>query len=211
MAQRRWLTIVVFFLLSLLAAGALTYSQTPQYESKARIFISVDTSGGTSTEALQASVYASQRVQSYAELATSRELMQRVIARLNLNLTPDQLAGKVGAAVDANTVIIDLTVTDPSAGVAQQIAKAESEEFTSYITDLETPAGKTAPIKASVTSPASWTTATGLPRKGSEEKTSTWLKASMRVSVAAGVRRRCWRTGSRFGTRARRTRTGSSA
>ena len=29
MAQRRWLTIVVFFLLSLLAAGALTYSQTP--------------------------------------------------------------------------------------------------------------------------------------------------------------------------------------
>ena len=154
-ARRRWLTIVVFFLLALLAAGALTYSQTPQYQSKARIFIATDSSGN-SIEALQSSVYATQRVQSYAELATSRELMQRVIARLNLNLTPNQLSGKVSAAVAPNTVIIDITVTDPRADVAQQIAKAESEELTAYLTDLETPPGKTAPIKASVVDPASY-------------------------------------------------------
>jgi receptor protein-tyrosine kinase len=155
MAQRRWLTIVVFFLLSLLAAGALTYSQTPQYQSKARVFISTDTSGG-GIEALQSSVYATQRVQSYAELATSRELMQRVISRLNLNLTPGQLAGKVSAQVAVNTVIIDLSVTDPDPGVAQRIAKAESEELTSYLTDLETPPGKSPLIKATVVSPASY-------------------------------------------------------
>ena len=40
MAQRRWLTIAVFFLLGLLGGGALTYFQTPQYESKARVFVS---------------------------------------------------------------------------------------------------------------------------------------------------------------------------
>jgi receptor protein-tyrosine kinase len=154
-AQRRWLTIVVFFLLSLLAAGALTYSQTPQYESKARVFISTDTTG-SSIEALQASVYATQRVQSYAELATSRELMQRVISRLNLNLTPNQLSSKVSSEVATNTVIIVLSVTDPDPAVAQQIAKAESEELTQYLTDLETPPGKTAPIKASVVDPASY-------------------------------------------------------
>lgn len=154
-AQRRWLTIVVFFLLSLLAAGAITYSQTPQYESKARVFISTDTSGN-SIEALQASVYATQRVQSYAQLATSRELMQRVISRLNLNLTPNQLADKVSSEVAVNTVIIVLSVKDPDPAVAQQIAKAESEELTEYLTDLETPPGKSAPVKASVVDPASY-------------------------------------------------------
>ena len=162
-AQRRWLTIVVFFLLSLIAAGALTYSQTPQYQSKARIFISTDTSGD-SIEAFQASAYATQRVQSYSELATSRELMQRVISRLNLNLTPTQLAGKITATVSTNTVIIVLTATDPDPAVAQQIAKAESEELTDYLTDLETPPGKTAPIKASVVDPASYSAAQVSPR-----------------------------------------------
>jgi receptor protein-tyrosine kinase len=154
-AQRRWLTIVVFFLLALLGAGALTYSQTPEYESKARVFISTDTSGG-SVEAFQSSLYATQRVQSYAALATSRELMQRVISRVNLNLTPNQLAGKITSEIPANTVIIVLTAEDPDPGLAQQIAKAESEEFADYLTDLETPPGKTPPIKASIVDPASY-------------------------------------------------------
>lgn len=156
MAQRRWLTIVVFFLLSLIGAGALTYSQVPQYESKARVFISTDTSGG-SVDALNASAFTVQRVQSYAELATSRELMQRVISRLNLNITPSQLAGKISAEVSLNTVIIVLTVKDPSPAVAQEIAKAESEVLTDYLAELETPLGKTgSPTKATVVDPASY-------------------------------------------------------
>ncbi|HET6165354.1 MAG TPA: polysaccharide biosynthesis tyrosine autokinase [Marmoricola sp.] len=155
MAQRRWLTIVVFFLLALLAAGALTYSETPQYESQARVFISADTSG-TSIEAFQASNYATQRVASYASLATSRELMQRVISRLNLNMTPNTLAGKISASVSTGTVIIVLNVKDANASVAQKIAKAESEELTNYLTDLETAPGKTAPVKATVVDPASY-------------------------------------------------------
>jgi receptor protein-tyrosine kinase len=154
-ARRRWLTVVLFFLLSLVAAGALTFSQTPQYESKARVFISNDSSGN-SIEAFQASAYATQRVQSYAALATSRELMQRVISRLNLNLTPGQLAAKVTAQVATNTVIIELAVTDPDPATAQQIAKAESEEFTGFLAELETPPGQTAPIKASIVDEASY-------------------------------------------------------
>jgi receptor protein-tyrosine kinase len=157
MAQRRWLTIVVFFILGLLAAGAFTYVQTPEYESKARVFISADTSGGTTTDAVAASYFATQRVESYAELATSRELMQRVITRLNLNLTPSQLADKVEAKVSELTVIIVISVHDDSPAVAQEIAKAESEAFTDYLAELETPLGeKGSPIKATVVDPASY-------------------------------------------------------
>lgn len=158
MAQRRWLTIVVFFLLSLLAAGALTYSQTPQYQSKARVFISTDTSEG-SVAALNGSMFSAQRVKSYAQLATSRELMQRVISRLNLGdeLTPPELAAKIHAEVLADTVIIELTVTDPEPDKAQQIAKAESEVLTEYLAELETPVDEAnSPTKATVTDPASY-------------------------------------------------------
>ena len=150
MAQRRWLTIVVFFLLGLAGAGALTYTQTPQYESSARIFISVDTSGN-STEAAQAGLFGTQRVQSYSQLATSREVMQQVISRLNLNLTPNQLATKISSSVSTETVIIVLKVTDEDPGIAQQIAKAESEVMTSFISEIET-----SPVKATVVDPASY-------------------------------------------------------
>jgi capsular exopolysaccharide synthesis family protein len=154
MAQRRWLTIVVFFLLGLAGAGALTYTQTPQYESDARIFISVDTSSSDSSQAAQGALFGINRVQSYAQLAGSREVLQQVISRLNLNLTPNQLAGKIKSTVATETVIITLAVTDPRPDVAQQIAKAESEVLTSFLSDIET-----SPIKATVVDPASYSNA----------------------------------------------------
>jgi len=149
-AQRRWLTIVVFFFLGLLGGGALTYFQTPTYESKARIFIAVESSEDGAND-IAGIYFASQRVESYAQLATSRELMQRVILRLNLGLTPDELAAKIKASVAELTVIIEIKVHDDAPDRAQEIAKAESEVFTNYLAELET-----SPIKATVVDPASY-------------------------------------------------------
>ncbi|MCW2755510.1 MAG: capsular biosynthesis protein [Marmoricola sp.] len=152
MAQRRWLTIAVFFVLGLVGGAALTYFQTPQYESTARVFVAADSGSSTTTsDAVASSYFAAQRVQSYADLATSRELMQRVIARLNLPLTPTQLGSKISSSVATGTVIITLTVRDTSPTLAQEIARAESETFTSYIAELET-----SPVKATVVDPASY-------------------------------------------------------
>ncbi|MFL6061235.1 MAG: polysaccharide biosynthesis tyrosine autokinase [Marmoricola sp.] len=155
-AQRRWLTIVVFFLLGLLGGGALTYFQTPQYESRARIFIAAgsstdDGSGSGGNGSVLSAYFAQQRVASYAQLATSSNLLQQVISRLHLNMTESTLAGKIDSKVEDLTVIIDLTVKDKDPGVAQQIAKAESEVFTSFIAGLET-----SPVKATVVDPASY-------------------------------------------------------
>jgi capsular exopolysaccharide synthesis family protein len=162
-ARRRWLTIVVFFLACVAGMGVLTFSQTPQYQSTSRIFISTDTTN--SAEAFYASGFTTQRVKSYAELATSRELMQKVISRLNLNLTPADLASKITATVDSETVIILLSVLDPDPAVAQQIARAESEELSEYLTVLETPLSKaTSPIKATVVDPASYNASPVSPR-----------------------------------------------
>lgn len=150
-AQRRWLTIVVFFFLGLLGGGALTYFQTPTYESKARIFIAAESTADDSQGSILSVYFASQRVESYAQLATSRELMQRVILRLNLDMTPDELADKIEASVSELTVIIEIKVHDDAPDTAQNIAKAESEVFTDYVAELES-----SPVKATVVDPASY-------------------------------------------------------
>jgi capsular exopolysaccharide synthesis family protein len=156
-AQRRWLTIVVFFLLGLLGGGALTYFQTPKYESTAKVFIGAEAGTTGQTADLISSLYfASQRVQSYAELATSSEVLKGVIdtlnnQNLNLGLTPTQLGTQITASVEDQTVIIDLKVTNARPDVAQAIARAESQIFTKYISTVEV-----SPIKAPIVDPASY-------------------------------------------------------
>lgn len=163
-ARRRWLTIALLFILGLLGAGAYTYSQTPQYQSTARVFISTNTSG-TSQDSVSAGTFALLRVQSYANLANSREVTQRVISRLNLNLTPTQLSRKISATVTDQTVIIALTARDPSPANAQSIAKAESEEFTAYLAEIESPTSTgPSPIKATIVDPASYSATPSSPK-----------------------------------------------
>jgi len=156
MVQRRWLTVVVFFLLALIGTGVVTYAMTPKYESTARIYVTAEVSGDISA-ASAANYLAIQRVQSYAELAHSREVLQRVISRLKLDMSPAALDSKISSRVTDLTVIIQITARDPSAAKAQEIAKAESEVLAEYLTEIETPFGKTSsPIKATIVDPASY-------------------------------------------------------
>lgn len=151
--------------LALATAGAFTVVTTPMYSSTARVFISTDVS--SSAEAFYASSFSAQRVASYADLATSGSLLQKVIDRLDLPLTPSQLASRINASVEDGTVIIDLEARDPDPRRAEQIAQTDAEELTSYIQQVETPAKQTvAPIKATITDAASFDPSPVSPRVG---------------------------------------------
>ncbi len=165
LARRRWRTIVGMFVVALAVAGAYSLTATPIYHSQSRVFISTDVSD--SQDAYLASVFAAQRVQSYGDLANSRDLMQRVINRLHLDMTPAELSGEITATVPSSTVLIQLEVRDPSPRRAQQIAQVEAEQLTQYVTQLETPRGRTAtPIKATIVDPASFDASPVAPRTG---------------------------------------------
>ncbi len=88
--------------LALLVATAASFLVTPRYESTARIFISTDTK--TSQEAFAGSQFTAQRVQSYADLADSREVMRQVVDDRSLDVTPGELAKQVDANVAQDTV-----------------------------------------------------------------------------------------------------------
>ena len=153
--------------LGILASLAISFSTTPEYESKARVFISADLSTSASTDAYAASLFSQGRVKSYAALATSRELMLRVILNNELDLTPSQLADRITATVEQDTVIIQIVVRDTDPGVAQKIAGTEAQELASYLGELETPVGSSRPpVKATVVDPASFNANPVSPRTG---------------------------------------------
>lgn len=153
--RRRWLTIALILGIAVGSAAVLSLRMTPQYESKARIFISVDVRNATDLGG--ASFFTAGRVTSYASLASSADLLKQVISDLDLQTTPDRLAQRVEAEVITDTTLIELTVTDPDPTQAQAIGRLLSTRLTEYLSDLETPSGTDdTQIVARVADPANY-------------------------------------------------------
>ncbi len=131
------------------ALGA-TLLSTPQYAATTRLFISTSSSGDDS-QAFQGSQFSLQRVKSYADLVTGREISERVVSDLKLSESPRELSQQISASAKLDTVILSITVTDPSPKRAQMLSAAVSKEFVAVVSELETPPGKDqATIKATV-------------------------------------------------------------
>jgi receptor protein-tyrosine kinase len=138
-----WWLLVGAVLLAVGAAGFVTYAATPLYSSSTQLFISTSSSDATSAAAYQGNLFSQQRVTSYAQLLTSEQLAAQVIDELGLDLTPAQLAGRVSATPLPDTVILRVSVTDPSAQQAQTLADALGRHFADRVGQLETPDGGT--------------------------------------------------------------------
>jgi succinoglycan biosynthesis transport protein ExoP len=149
-----WWLLVCSVLLAVGAAGALTWFATPLYSSSTQLFVSTATTADTSA-AYQGNLFSQQRVTSYAELLTGERMAGRVVEELGLDLSPQEVAGKVTATAVPETVILTVTVTDTSAQRAQEIADSLGRQFTEQVTELETPDGAAAStVKVTTVEPA---------------------------------------------------------
>ncbi len=129
--------------------SVLTWQTTPQYASSTRIFVS--TSPSDSSQAYQGNLFATQRISSYASLIKDRPLAEKVADDLGGSISPDDLRDEVTATVDPDTVILQITATDPDPVLARDIAQAYAEQLKNLVTQLETPDNKNVPlVKASI-------------------------------------------------------------
>jgi capsular exopolysaccharide synthesis family protein len=148
--RRRWPIILTCLVIVVAVAGALTAQATKEYKSTAQLFISTSTST-SSSDIYQGSLASTQRVASYADLVTGAELAERVIERLGLASTPDELAEKVTAEAVPETVLLNISVNDPDPDRAKALTTAYSAELSELVSELETPPGQTTPLlKATV-------------------------------------------------------------
>lgn len=168
--RRRWLTVVLLVVVALGLSTAYSLAATKQYESTTKIFVSAAGSTGTGDDTYAGALFTASRMKSYADLATSTDLLEQVVDELGLPVTVEELAGQITATVVPETFRLVLSVRDPDPKTAQNIARVTADRLVDYLTLLETPISTTGDpqpqINATVTDPADFDDAAVSPRTG---------------------------------------------
>ncbi|MGQ7297605.1 Wzz/FepE/Etk N-terminal domain-containing protein [Quadrisphaera sp. KR29] len=152
--RRWWLVSLAVAVLGAAAGWLVTSTATPEYETSTRLFVTAQT-GATGGDLVQASTFAQSRVASYAELATSGAVLERVIADLGLQETPDDLAEQVTASAPDDSVLVDISVVASDPQQAAAIADATAAALSAVVDDLETPVGGgVSPVRLAQVQPA---------------------------------------------------------
>jgi tyrosine-protein kinase len=134
--RTRWVIICVTIAVALLGTVAVTLLTTPLYQASTRLFVSI-TPRASVTAKYQGN--SQQRVLSYTELIMGETLAQRTVDRLHLDMSAKELREHVKARSTPDTLLIDLSVLDPSPARARDIANALSDELVVMVSELETP------------------------------------------------------------------------
>ena len=135
---RFWWVLVVGALVGAFAAFAYsTWISPGKYESTARLFVTAE--GGTSVgESYQNNLFAQDRVNSYATIATSDQVAQRAAETLGGQVGAGDLRGSVTAVPVKDTVILTITASADDAKRAQAYAQAIANSTTAVVQELET-------------------------------------------------------------------------
>jgi non-specific protein-tyrosine kinase len=127
---RAWLWLLVASVLLAASTAFLVSGAMPKiYEAQNTLIVGQSlTAANPNTDQL----LAAQRLsQTYATVVTTRPLAQRVIVRLGLQMTADELLKEVRANAPANTALIYITASDTDPGKAAEIANAFADELIS--------------------------------------------------------------------------------
>ena len=180
--RRRWRIVAALLTLAVVTAVTVTALSTRVYQADAEVFVSLqDPGSGTTSNAYQGNLFSQERVKSYAKIANSPKVTSAVVTQLGLDLTPEQLAGKITATAPTDTVLVDLIVKDPSAVRARDVANAVSQQFARVVRDLEKPTGRPSPVTVTVVRPADLPVAPVSPR------TKVNIALGLLVGLALGI------------------------
>lgn len=153
--RRYWVSVVAITLAGLASAALISLVAKPTYTATTSIFLTVQ-SGSSAGELNQGSTYAENQVRSYAEVVRTPIVLQPVIDRLGLPLTPGELAEKVTASVPLNTAIVEIAVTTEDAVQTADIANEVGRQVVTIVEELSpSGSGGNKSVQATVISPAS--------------------------------------------------------
>ena len=141
--RTRWRWIVWGVLLTLVATTVFLFLWPPLYRSDATVF--VRTPGDVSRVRDGGDSYAQTRARTYAVLASSRSMSERIIADMGLDMKPETLAGRIEAQNRSGTALMDIAVSAPSPGEAQHTATILLSEFGQTVRSLESVPGSLVP------------------------------------------------------------------
>ncbi len=125
--RRWWWLVLGCTVLAALAAFIVSSQMMPVYSSSVTLLVHQSpSSSGNDYNALLTS---EKLARTYAQMLTSRPVLDAVIEQLALDETQERLAGRIGTELVQNTQLIRLDVEDTNPTQAAQIANAIASEF----------------------------------------------------------------------------------
>lgn len=151
--RRNWLLVLSATLAGLLLSGVASVLTKPTYTAGTQLFVAIQNSGSVQ-ELQQGNTFGQARVQSYVKTVETPKVLQPAIDALGLDMTAAELAGRVSANTDLNTVLITITVSDGSPVRAAAMAQAVGDSLVTAVDSLERPRnGGESPVSLSVITP----------------------------------------------------------
>src|SRR5689334_20690439 len=98
--------VILCLALGLGGAALVTTLTPPQYRADVMVFIGPQVPQADASAALDTEDLAKKSMNSYEELAASVKVAEDVVGRLRLEVTPEELAKRLGATSTADTVVL---------------------------------------------------------------------------------------------------------
>lgn len=131
---RKWWVLVISAIIGAIIAGAVTVGfMTPQYKAKAMIYIYNKTTSVTSLADLQ---IGSQLAVDFQIVATTREVVDAVISKLELDTTYEQMVKWVSITNPQGSHILSIETTNPDPALAARISNTLADELRTRIADV---------------------------------------------------------------------------
>ena len=131
--KRFWIVILTTVIAVGISAVMTNRTKVQFYQAKTTMIVNVEKN---ENQAMLTSdqISAGQKLAVlYGEIIKSRAVLQPVIERLNLEMTPQQLAGMISVSQVNETHIMNLSVTDTDPDRAKSIANTIPEVFTEEV------------------------------------------------------------------------------
>lgn len=132
---RRWLVVVIVAVLGAAAAFAISSQATPIYQSSSSLYFALRT-GTSGSDINQGSTYTQNQMLSFAQLAGSSLVLEKVIDDLELEASEMQLRRMLTITIPQNTVVLDVGVGSSDKLLAAQIANSVAESLIAVVSEI---------------------------------------------------------------------------
>jgi receptor protein-tyrosine kinase len=176
--RRRWIPLVVCVLVGL-GGGLYEGHHGPKvYQATSRAIVNTPASP-ILQEALAGAQLTNQLSATYATLASSQVVAQRVVDDLGLAETAGQLRGSVHATVVPNTFIISISASDTDPAKAAQVANATAKALGEEVSELRSGSKEDVNVKP--------LDQAGVPGKPTSPRSGVDLAVGLALGLLAGI------------------------
>jgi capsular exopolysaccharide synthesis family protein len=184
MVRRRLIPIVVCLIAGLAGGYYFAYHGSPVYKATSQALVTVSATTNLS-EVITGELLTNNSIATYASVASSRAVAERVIVALGIEATPSDLQKQINAVVEKNTQIIDITANSNTAAGAARLADATEAALAAELVDLQP--NETQRVVAQLLDPAPVPTHATSPQPPLDITVGAILGLLTGLGIAAGI------------------------